>query len=193
MARRRSSQPSQTALAFGVVALIALMLGAVLWLGGRQKRAREAELRQAQDEAARAEPEPRAQDADPFERLGPHPGRVAAAAKEAGGDAGGERPTPEPGALNGDEGWQEALEVASVAYARLQLATEAREQGDTDAERRFQREARERFSRALESTAAWYEEGVTPYDRRDLQVREIRNARARWADQIDRLRAALGE
>ncbi len=176
-ARRRTNQP---ALALGLLGLIALMLGAVLYLGRLRsqaaKAAEEAETASVVEEPAAPVNE------NPFARLGPLPGREGSSDEDPLPD----KPTrvPRPGELTASDLWQDALEAVEVAYARIQLAVEAREKGDEDLARGLDAEAVEQFERALDMTGPWAEREVASFDPRDVQVRVVLQARERWREKV---------
>ncbi len=186
----------------GLLLLVAMILGALLYVGRLRERAGSGhatpavpsrELRAHSERVdpfapAGAEEEERqsasAGDSDdPFASLGPLP------------KPGGPRPTrtPEPGELVESKVWLEAIELSEIARWRVTLSVGDREQGDPVAEAAHQKEALEHYRRALLISEGWVEREISRFDPSDAQVRTVLARRKVWQKKVSELARSAAE
>ena len=187
--RRRKSAPVRrgprlSELWLPALLLLALLVATVVVAGSRHRRKiRESEAESPALGEANPDPEP---EHVPFSSVaGPETSvwrsRIRGETADPESSTEEEPAKPAEGLLARPV-WKQAVGWAEQAQAWLDKAEACREEGDVDGFRKNGREAKKQFQKALDSTAAFYENVVQQHGEIDSQVSSIRRTRATWQE-----------
>jgi len=159
-------------------ALVPALIGLVLIVGAVEVAilTKQSEPTVAQEPAAR----------NPFADMpqeAPPPPREAPPASKS---------PPVPDNVANDPEWLAAKLLAADARELYEAALAAKASGDLATASAKGRTAREKYDRALESTAVWEEELLSKYDPRDSALSAIHDMRSDWLEKLVVLEKSFG-